>query len=89
MAVLLANCTMQRPLLEVHLFTQREGVKNLKSPYLVGVRREEGQSCSNAALGSQEVGILAHLLSQKGSDSIRVHSLGELHGFAQDYNFLY
>lgn len=63
--------------------------KNLKALYLVGVCREEGQSCSNAALGSQEVGVLAHLLGQKGPHSVRVHSLGELHGFAQDYNFLY
>lgn len=66
--------------------------KEARSPeatYLVGAGGQEGQSCSNAALGSQEVGVLAHLLSQKGPHSIRVHGLGELHSLAQDHDFLY
>lgn len=68
---------------------EREGAKSLKAPYLVGVGREEGQCCSQASLSSQEVGILAHLLGQKGPHGIRVHSLCELHGFAQDHDLLY
>lgn len=72
-----------------HTCSQRDGVKHPNGLYLVGVCRKESQSCSNAALGGQKVGILTHLLSQKRPHSIRVHSLGELHGFAQDYNFLY
>lgn len=61
----------------------------LKGLYLVGVGRQEGQSCSNAALGCQQVGILAHLLGQEGPHSVRVHGLGELHGSAQDDHLLY
>lgn len=83
------NCTVQRPLLKAHLFPEKEGAKSLKAPYLVGVGREEGQCCSQASLSSQEIGILAHLLGQKGPHGIRVHGLRELHSFAQDHHLLY
>lgn len=89
MCILMLNCTMQRPLLEAHLLTDREGTKSLKGPYLVGVGREEGERCSQAPLSSQQVGILAHLLGQKGAHGIWVHGLRELHGLAQDHHLLY
>lgn len=60
-----------------------------RAPYLVGVGREEGECCSQAALSSQQVGILAHLLGQKGAHGVGVHGLRELHGFAQDHHLLY
>lgn len=69
--------------------SQIEGEQRAWSPYLVGVGREEGQCSSQASLSSQEVGILAHLLSQKGAHGVWVHSLCELHGFAQDHDLLY
>lgn len=60
----------------------------MDTSYLVGVVRQKGQGCGNAALGCQQASILAHLLGQQGPDSVCVQGLGELYSFAEDDNFL-
>lgn len=64
------------------------GRRNVKAIYLVGVCRKESQCSSNAALCSQQICILTHLLRQKSPYSIRVHGSCKLHSLTQDYYFL-
>lgn len=58
-------------------------------PHLVGVVRQVADGCGQAALGRQQVSILAHLLGQQDADGSRAGLLGLLHSTPQHHHFLH
>lgn len=57
--------------------------------YLVGVVRQVGDGGGQTALGGQQVGILAHLLSQQDANSSGTRALGLLHCTPQHHHLLH
>lgn len=57
--------------------------------HLVGVVRQVGDGGGQAPLRGQQVGVLAHLLSQQDADSSRTRALSLLHGTTQHHHLLH